>query len=270
MPIHPTAVVDKHCEIDPSAEVGPYAIVEPRVTIGPGCRLFAHAYVSTGTTLGANVQVHPFAVVGHHPQDLAWSNTPSYTQVGDDTVVREHVTIHRGTKPESATVVGRRCFIMSTAHVGHNCVLGDDVKMANGVLLGGYVEIGDGSFISGHAMVHQFVRIGELAIVSGAERARCDVLPFLMCTGGGVIGPNVIGLRRAGFSPEARAEVRSIYKLLFRSGIGFRDAVARMPELIRTDAGRRMLEFASAPTKRGFMRYNPVRADAAAAGEPDE
>ncbi len=262
MSIHCTAVVDKRCEVDPTAEIGPYAVVEPDVTIGPGCRLFAHAYISSGTTLGARVQVHPFAIVGHHPQDLAWKEAPSYTRIDDDTVVREHASVHRGTKPESTTVVGKRCFIMATAHLGHNCVLGDDVKLANGALVAGYVEIGRGSFLSGHALVHQFCRIGELVMIHGGERVTSDVLPYLTVAPQGVIGPNVVGLRRAEFSADARAEVRAAYKLLFRSGLGFRDALSRLRETVRTDAGRRMLEFASAPSKRGFMRFHPDRARA--------
>ena len=129
MPIHPTAIIDKHAEIDPSAEIGPYAVVETGVKIGPGCKLWPHAYIAQGTTLAAQVRVYPFAVVGHYPQDLAWNETPSYTTVGEGTVIREHSAIHRGTPPETTTVVGKRCFIMSSGHVGHNCTVGDDVKI---------------------------------------------------------------------------------------------------------------------------------------------
>jgi len=254
MSIHPTAIVVKHAELDATAEVGAYAIIEGGVQIGPDVRIYPHAYIATGTRLGKGVQVHPFAVVGHHPQDLVWDRSPSYTQIGDETVIREHATIHRGTMPESTTIVGKRCYIMSIGHVGHNCVLGDEVKVANSGLLSGHVHVGDKAFISGNVSVHQFVRIGELAIIGGGLRVPSDVPSFMMVGPAGVVGPNVIGLRRAGCSREERQEIRECHRLLFRSGLMFPDAVARVAELVKTAPGRRLADFLRAPSKRGFMR----------------
>jgi len=254
MAIHPTAIVDRSAEVDPSVEIGPYAVVEKNVRIGAGTRLYPHAYVAEGTTLGQRCQIHPFAVVGHLPQDLKYEGAPSYTQVGDETVVREHATIHRGTTPGSTTVVGRRCYIMSTGHVGHNCVVGDEVKVTNGALLGGHVEVGHGTFISGNVSVHQFVRIGELAMIAGGIRVIQDVPSYMLVAPAGVVGINVVGLRRAGFGSAERLELRECHRLLYRAGLHFPEAVERVAQLVRTEPGRRLVAFLRAPSRRGFVR----------------
>ena len=261
MPIHPTAIVDRRAEVDPTAEIGPYAIVEPDVTIGPRVRLWPHAFVARGTTLEAGVQVHPFAVVGHHPQDLAWDASPSYTRIGEGTIVREHATIHRGTGPESWTIVGRRCYIMSTGHVGHNCVLGDEVKVANSGLLSGHVRVGDGAFISGNVSVHQFVRIGRLAMVGGGMRLNADLPPFMLFAPGGVIGPNTVGLRRAGLSAEARREIREAYHTLYRRGLRLAEAIERIAARVQTPEARELIEFLRAERKRPIATFRPMQAD---------
>jgi len=267
MAIHPTAIVDRSAEIDATAEVGAYAVVEKHVRIGPETRLFPHAYVAEGTTLGRRCQIHPFAVVGYLPQDLKYEGQPSYTQVGDETIVREHATIHRGTEPGSTTIVGRRCYIMSTGHVGHNCVLGDEVKIANSGLLSGHVRVGNGAFISGNVSIHQFVRIGELAMIGGGVRIPKDVPPFMLVGPQGVVGPNVVGLRRAGLSREERAELRECYRLLYRSGLHFSQAIERVAQLVQTEPGRRLVDFLQAPSRRGFM---PLRRGRRAVEVPDD
>ncbi|MBK9127242.1 MAG: acyl-ACP--UDP-N-acetylglucosamine O-acyltransferase [Phycisphaerales bacterium] len=254
MPIHPTAIIDRSSEIDASAEIGPYAVIERGCKIGPNVRLYAHAYVSEGTTLAAGVQVHPFAVVGHLPQDVKFTGEPSYTVVGEGTVIREHATIHRGTTPGSTTTVGRNCFIMSTGHVAHNCTIGDHVIIANGGLVAGHVQVGDRAFISGNVVVHQFCRIGELAMLGGLVGVSMDVPPFMSlrlphC----YAGANVVGLRRAGFSPAERQEIRTCLNLLVRSGRGLPRAIERIATLVQTDPGRRLLAFLQAPTKRGVF-----------------
>lgn len=255
MPIHPTAIVDKHAEIDPSVDVGAYAIIETGVKIGPRCKIWPHAYIAQGTTLAADVRVYPFAVVGHHPQDLAWNETPSYTQIGEGTIIREHGTVHRGTPPESTTVVGKRCFIMTTGHVGHNCTVGDDVKIVNGAMLGGWVQVGDKAFISGNVGVHQFTRVGELCMLGGVMPVTTDVAPFMMAALSGVIGLNVVGLRRSGISPVDRAALRVAYKTIFRSGLPLTDALAQLEAAPTCAPVRRVIEFLRVPTKRGYMRY---------------
>jgi UDP-N-acetylglucosamine acyltransferase len=254
MPIHPTAIVDSSAEVDPSAEIGPYAIVEAHVRIGADVHIYPHAYVSQYTTLGARCQVHPFAVVGHYPQDLKWKRERSYTEVGDDTVLREGVTVHRGTEPESKTVVGPRCYFMAYSHVGHNCTVGSDVIMANGALLAGHVRVGERAFLSGNAVVHQFCRVGELAMLGGNATISQDVMPFMLVRAPyHVLGPNVVGLRRAGYDAAARHELRRCYRLVYRDGLSLPNVIAQMSTFVQTDPGRRLLAFLQAGTKRGYV-----------------
>lgn len=266
MPIHPTAIVDRRAEVHPTAQIEAFAVVQPGTIIGPECHIWHHAFIASGTTLGRGVQVHPFAVVGHHPQDLAWNQTPSYATVGDGTIIREQASIHRGTPPESTTVVGRNCYLMACAHVGHNCELGDEVKLANGAALGGWVQVGDRTFISAMVGAHQFVRIGELCMVAALTRVTQDLCPFLLTSPDGPIGVNLVGMRRASLTAEERAEIRSIYRTLYRSGQPWSRAIAQVLELGRTPAGRRMVDFLRAPSKRGFLRLRKL---AVADNEPD-
>lgn len=266
MAIHPTAIVDRRAELDPSVEVGAYAVIAADVRVGAGTRIYPHAYISEGTTLGQRCQVHPFAVVGHHPQDLKWQQQPSYTQIGDETIIREGAQVHRGTMPESTTIVGRRVYLMATGHVGHNCVIGDDVIIANAGLVSGHVEIGPRAFVSGCAVIHQFVRIGELAMIGGGVRVSTDVPPFMLVTPDGLAGTNVVGLHRAGFTAQQRQELRQAYKTLFRSGLPFARALAQVAETVQTDAGRRLVEFLRTPSRRGIMRFRG-RGRQSAAGE---
>lgn len=270
MPIHPTAIVDASAEVDPSAEIGAYAIVEAGVRIGAETKLYPHAYVSWGATLGRRCQIHPFAVVGHPPQDLKWDGSPSYTEVGDETVIREGASVHRGTIPESITVVGKRVYLMATAHVGHNCVVGDDVILANGAMLGGHVQVGARTFVGGDVPIHQFVRVGELAMLAGGLRAVSDVPPYMMVGRDGLVGPNVVGIRRAGFSREERLEIRAAYRTLFRSGLLFRDAIERVAAEVKTNPGRRLIEFLRSPSKRGIMAFRGRGREAASDVEQAE
>lgn len=250
------------------AEIGAYAVVERNVRIGPGTRLYHHAYLAEGATLGQGCQIHPFAVVGHLPQDRKFTGEPSFTEVGDHTIVREHASIHRGQMPGSKTIVGRRCFIMATAHVGHNCVVGDEVVIANGGLLAGHVQLGSRAFISGNVAVHQFVRVGELVILGGRLKAITkDVPPFMMVDVPGPVGLNVVGLRRAGLSAAERLELHECHRILYRSGLHFPVAIERVAETVRTDPGRRLVEFLRAPSKRGFL---PLKRRVEAFSESDE
>lgn len=266
MPIRSTACVDKSAEIDPTASIGAYAIIEAGVKIGADTRVFSHAYISEGTTIGERCQIHPFAVVGHHPQDTKWDGSPSYTVIGDETVIREGAQVHRGTEPDSTTRVGSRVYMMANSHVAHNCTVGDDVTIANGALLAGHVQIGSKAFISGNVVIHQFVRVGELAMLGGGSRVPNDAPPFMMVVPEGVVGVNLVGLRRAGMSREERQELRTAYKTLYRSDSQFKDAIAQVVETVRTDPGRRLAAFLQAPSKRGMLRYRG-RADATESGE---
>lgn len=274
MPIHSTAVIDPSAELDSTVEIGAYAIVEKGARIHAGTRIWPHGYVCEGATIGERCQIHPYAIIGNHPQDLAWKNTPSYTDIGDDTIIREYATIHRGTMPESRTVLGKRCYLMAFAHVAHNCHLGDDVKLGNNTVLAGHVHIGDKTFVSANCGAHQFVRIGELAMIGGGAQIINDVPPFMMMAmpalHGGVMGTNVIGLRRAGVSAAERTEIRNAYKLLYRSDLGFREAIEQVAGQMRSESGKRLVEFLRAPSKRGFARFRSGAAGNGNAEAADE
>jgi UDP-N-acetylglucosamine acyltransferase len=262
MSIHPTAIINKRSHVDPSSDVGPYAIIESDVTIGPDVRIYGHAYVAQFTTIDSGCQIHPFAVVGHVPQDTAHKDEESFCQVGSDTVIREGATVHRGTAPGSTTRIGRAVYLMANSHVAHNCVVGSKVTITNGALLGGHVEIGDGAFISGNLAVHQFVRIGQLAMVTGVARIPMDIPPYFM-TGhsGKCVGVNIVGMRRADFSREQIQDVRDAYRTLYRSGHRFRDALTVLSDQVHTDPGREIVAFLRAPSRRGIAGRQPPIAD---------
>ncbi len=253
MPIHQTAIVDRTAEIDATADIGPYAIIEPQTRIGAGTRVYPHAYIAQYATIGARCEIHPYAVVGHVPQDLAFEGAPSYATVGDDCVIREGATIHRGTMPDSTTRVGNHCFLMANSHVGHNCEIADRVILANGALLSGHVQVGPRAFVSGNVTVHQFVRVGELVMCAGLVRVPNDVPPFMMVAPEGVVGPNVVGLRRAGLDNAERLEIRKCHRMLYRSGLAFPAAIENLETLVETEPGRRLLAFLKGRSKRGFM-----------------
>lgn len=219
---HPTAVIEPGAEVAECVEVGPFAYIQAGARIGRGSRIGPHVTVMGGVELGEDCRVHAGAVLGDLPQDLAFKGEPSSVRIGHRCVLREGVTVHRGTKPGTATVVGDDCFLMANSHLAHNVQLGPQTIVANGALLAGYVEVGARAFISGNVAVHQFVKIGRLAMLGGGAGVSKDVPPFCTlrpCALNTVAGLNVVGMRRAGMSPEQRMDVRRAFKLLFRSGL---------------------------------------------------
>jgi UDP-N-acetylglucosamine acyltransferase len=253
MAIHPTAVIDKLAEIDKTAEIGPYVVIEGPVRIGANTRLRAHAYLSGWTQIGEDCEIHPFAIVGHLPQDFHFSGERSYCTVGNRVVIREGATVHRGTQPESYTIIGDECFLMTYSHVGHNCVLSKGCKIYNMVALSGHVEVGENAIVSGYSLIHQFARIGKLGFVAGGARVTMDVPPFFMAYGEStVVQHNLIGMRRAGYGPEDIQEIRQAFRTLYRSGKGFRDAVQQLASDVRTPAGRELVAFLQAESRRGI------------------
>lgn len=260
MPVHATAVIDNVAVVDPTAELGPYVTIEGPVQIGAGARIGPHVSLAGSTRIGAHCRIFPHAAVGYAPQDLAYDNAESFCEIGDGTIIREGVTVHCGTGAGSSTVVGKRCFLMANSHVAHNCRLGDQVVLANGVLLAGHAQVGERAFLGGGAVVHQFARIGELAMIAGLARVSADVPPFFMAGGNNrCLGVNVVGMRRAGFTPAERDEIRRAYRLLYRNGCSFHAAIAELAESVQTEPGRRLAEFLSQPSKRGFMPPSRAR-----------
>lgn len=223
--------------------------------IGAETVIAAHAHILGHTTIGRGCRIHSGAVIGDWPQDRSYTGAESYCRIGEDTVLREHVTVHRGTAPGSETVIGNRCLLLAHSHVAHNCRLDDDILLVNGALLAGHVTVGRRAVISGNAAVHQFARIGELAMIGGLAKITRDVPPFLMFDGAGLcVGVNVVGLRRAGYSREERQEVKAIYKTLYRTAGSFSRAMEEISgTLVSTPAGRVLFDFLQAPSKRGIQ-----------------
>jgi UDP-N-acetylglucosamine acyltransferase len=232
MAIHPTAIVSPKAELDPSVEVGPYAIIDDDVRVNAGTRIGPHAYLTGRTEIGKNNTIHIGAVIGHEPQDLKYDRkTPTFLKIGDRNVIREYCTVHRGTEPDTATVIGDDCFLMASSHVAHNCILGNCVILANAALLGGHVHVGDRAFISGGAVIHQFIHVGRLAMISGNSRVSMDVPPFVLLVERNVVaGLNMVGLKRAGVSPESIQEIKQLYRLFYRSNLNVSQALRRSEE----------------------------------------
>ena len=258
MTIHSSAVIAPDARIDSTATIGPYCVIDgpvrigPRTTVGPFVQIIGH------TEIGSDCEIHAGTVVGDAPQDRTFSGGISYCRIGDGTILREHVTVHRGSAPESATVVGQCCFIMAGAHIGHNCQVHDEAVLVNAALLGGYVEVGRGAVVSGNVGVHQFVRIGELAMIGGLTMVTQDVPPYFMLDNRGLcVGINRVGLRRAGLSREECEEAKAAYRVLCRMPGGLSQAIAKLETMVRESTGRTILEFVSATSKRGIHLLSP-------------
>ena len=229
MAIHPTAIIDPKAEIEGSVDVGPYCVIDADVHVAAGCRLYQGVYLTGWTTIGENCVLHPGVIVGHEPQDADFRGDRSFCRIGRGTILREYVTIHRGTIPESETVIGEDCFLLGGSHVAHNCALGNRVTLINHVLLAGHVEIGDEATLGGNAAVHQFVRIGELAMIAGNGRVLMDVPPFALTdTEGRVAGLNRVGLKRSGMSREDIHAIREAYRVLYSAACTPRDAAEKI------------------------------------------
>lgn len=227
MAIHPTAVVDPRAELDPSVEVGPFAVIEGPVRVGPRTRLLAHACLLDDTHLGADNVVWPGAVLGGAPQHLGYRGAPTSLRIGDRNTFREGATVHRGAEEGGVTRLGSDVYLMANAHVAHDCRIADGVVFANGALVGGHGEIGERVFLSGNAVVHQFVRVGRLAILRGLSRTSRDVPPFALMDDTHVVrGVNRVGLERAGFDPALVRTLTRVFRTLFRVRVNLAAAMA--------------------------------------------
>ncbi len=230
--IHPSAIVSSEAKIGDEVEIGPYAIVEADVEIGFGSKLEAHAVLKDGARIGNSVTVGNFAVVAGLPQDLSFDpKVRTFARIGDNTTLREGVTVNRATKDGSCTEVGANCFVMAEAHVGHDSVVGNRVVVGNASLLGGHVSVGDNAFLGGCSGIHQFCRIGESVMFGGQSTATMDVAPFtIFAERNALFGLNLIGLRRRGFSKETIAELQRCYRKVFLGTGNMRHLAAALKE----------------------------------------
>jgi UDP-N-acetylglucosamine acyltransferase len=249
--IHPTAIVHPKAKLDPTVQVGPYAVIDEGVEVGPACCIGPHAYLTGLTTIGAHNRFHAGAVIGDAPQDLKYAGEPTRLRIGSHNIFREHVTVHRSNKLGEDTVIGSHNFLLANSHVAHNCRLGDHVILVNGALLGGHVTVDDRAFVSGNAVVHQFVRVGTLALLQGGSALSKDLPPYTVGANvNDICGLNTIGLRRAGLTPAERLELKQLYRVLFREGLNLRVALAKAREQFSSAPARVIMDFVAA-SKRG-------------------
>ena len=230
MSIHPSAIVDPSAELGANVTIHPFTIIEAGVRIGDGCEIGPHAVIRTGTRMGANNRVTVGAVLGDWPQDLKFKGEESYLIIGDGNLIREYVTLHRATGEGNATVVGNHNLIMAYSHVGHNSRVGNHVMMANTVQVAGHCQIDDYAVIGGGVGMHQFCRVGTMAMVGAYSSVRIDVPPYMMVDGDPArpVKPNTVGLRRRGLSAEAIAALRQAFKIIWRSDLNVSDGIARV------------------------------------------
>ncbi|MEP7250319.1 MAG: acyl-ACP--UDP-N-acetylglucosamine O-acyltransferase [Spartobacteria bacterium] len=254
MKIHPTALIDPKARLGDGVEIGPYSCIGAEVEIGPGTIVHSHVVLEGTVRLGAENQIGPGAIIGGFPQDLSFQpGTPSAVEIGDRNIIREHVTIHRGTAAGSATTIGHDNFLMAGAHLGHNCAVGNKVIIANNCLLGGQVAVGDGAFLGGGCVFHQFMRVGRLAITQGTSGFGKDLPPFVAGAGvNRVVGLNVVGLRRAGFDAEERAEIKAAFALLYESGLNVSQALVQARERTWRAPAQEFFDFVAGAKRRGI------------------
>jgi UDP-N-acetylglucosamine acyltransferase len=255
--IHPTAVISPEAVLAGDVVVGPHVAIEGPVRIGPGCVIRPQAYLCGPLTMGRSNTVYSGAVLGERPQHLKYNGEPTCVEIGDGNIFREHVTVHRGTTQAWTTRIGNHNFFMVNSHVAHDCRIGNRCILANGALLGGHCILEDNVYLSGNCAVHQFVRIGRLALLSGCSASTKDIPPFIIQQGiDTVVGVNVIGMRRAGISEERINAVRRASRILYRQGLVIPTALARIEQdLGSIDEVAEMLAF----IRRSARGINPMR-----------
>jgi UDP-N-acetylglucosamine acyltransferase len=254
MSIHPTAVVSQRAELSENVTVGPYSVIEDNVVIGADCEVGAHAVIKRFTYLGERNRIAEHAVLGGLPQDVKFKGEKSFLNIGDDNLIREFVTVNRGSGEGKETRIGSRNFLMIGVHIAHDCVIGDDNVFVNGVALAGHIEVEDHVFLSSNVGVHQFSRIGRFAMVGGQSKIVQDILPFFTTDGNPpfVHGLNLVGLKRNGFTLEQRQNLKRAYRLLLRSNLSTDEAVSAMSKLNDRNVDH-LIDFIKS-SKRGFIR----------------
>jgi UDP-N-acetylglucosamine acyltransferase len=252
--IHPTAIVDPNAKISADVEVGPFSVIGPHVTIGDKTVLQSHVVIEGEVISGRGNFIGHGAIIGAPPQDISFSpERKTKVEIGDDNIIREYCTIHRGSPDGSATKIGDKNFLMAGAHIGHNCIIGNDVIIANNCLLAGHVRVDDGAFLGGGSTFHQFMHIGRLVMVQGSSAFGKDLPPFVVAAErNAVFGVNIVGLRRAGFSAKDRDEIKAAFKLVYVSGLNIGQALEKAATMTFGAAGREFLDFVANSKKRSI------------------
>jgi UDP-N-acetylglucosamine acyltransferase len=256
--IHPTAIIDPKAEIGEEVEIGPYSVIERDVFIDEGTKIGPHVVIRHGTHIGKRCQISQFASIGEAPQFSGYKGEKTLLQIGDRNIIREFVTLHRGTvKGGGKTVIGNENFIMAYSHVAHDCQIGNQVVMANGATLAGHILIEDFAIIGGLSAIHQFCRVGAYAIIGGISGVLMDIPPYTKAQGdrAKLFGLNTVGLKRANFSEETLRALKKAYRIIFRSGLTLEKAIKQVgeDEIAQTPEVQHFLQFIQG-SKRGITR----------------
>ncbi len=256
MKIHERAIVHPKAQVGKGTVIGPDVIIDEHCSIGENCEVRARAVITGFTKIGNNNQIGYGAIIGAEPQDLAFEGCKSFVEIGDGNMIREYVTIHRGTKEGTTTRIGNKTMLMAASHVAHNCIIEDGVILVNNVLLGGYVEVHRRAFLGGASVVHQFTRIGSLAMVRGQTRLGMDVPPYCMAVATNAVhGLNRVGMKRGGFSGDVRRNLIQLYDQFYHSGMNREQALQAIKNdpLFHFEEAKHFCEFITS-TQRGLCR----------------
>src|SRR4029079_2813378 len=255
--VHPTAIVDPKAKLGANVEIGPFSIIGPDVTIGEKTIVQSNVVMEGEVTIGRGNLIGHGAIIGVPPQDVSFSaDRRTKVEIGDDNIIREYCTIHRGSTDGSVTKIGDKNFLMAGAHVGHNCLIGNNVVIANNCLLAGYVRVDDGAFLGGGSTFHQFMHIGRLVMVQGSSAFGKDLPPFVVAAErNSVFGLNIIGLRRAGISAKDREEIKAAFKLIYLSGLNTSHALKKAEAMAFGSPAREFLDFIAGAKKRGICPF---------------
>src|SRR5438034_140349 len=252
--IHPTAIVDPVARMGTDVEIGPFSVIGPQATIGEKTIVQSHVVIEGQVAIGSHNCIGHGAIIGAPPQDVSFSpERKTKVEIGDDNIIREYCTIHRGSPDGSATTIGDKNFLMSGAHIGHNCLIGNNVVIANNCLLAGHVRVDDGAFLGGGSTFHQFMHIGRLVMVQGSSAFGKDLPPFVIAAErNSVFGVNVVGLRRAGFSATDREEIKAAFKLVYTTRLNISQALRKAATMKFGAPAREFLDFVTNAKKRGI------------------
>ena len=251
--IHPTAIVDPNAKLGANVEIGPFSIIGPHATVGDKTVVQSHVVIEAEVAIGCGNFIGHGAIIGVLPQDVFFSpERKTKVEIGDDNIIREYCTIHRGSPDGSATKIGDRNFLMAGAHIGHNCLIGNNVVIANNCLLAGYVRVDDGAFLGGGSTFHQFMHIGRLVMVQGSSAFGKDLPPFVVAAErNSVFGLNIVGMRRAGLSANDRNEIKEAFKLIYYSGLNTSQALEKARTMTFGAPASEFLNFVATSKKRG-------------------
>lgn len=255
--IHPTALVSPDASLDSTVTVGAYSIIEGKVTVGAGTSIGSHCVIKGETSIGERNRIFQFCSIGEDPQDKKYGGEPTRLVIGNDNTIREYCTLNRGTaQDQGVTVVGDNNWLMAYVHIAHDCVVGDNTIFANNVTLAGHVKVGDHVIFGGFAGAHQFARVGAYAFIANNTGVSRDVPPYVMAAGQPAVprGINIEGLRRRGYSDSQTRGIKDAFKLLYRSGLGYEEAQAKIAELAKSHPELEVMTVFLAASERGIAR----------------